>query len=113
MGIKTEEIAKIEDFMVWKSIEPDEETYHIEMGRATIHFFIEEWEEFLEFAADMVKIPLGTTGTIAETESYEAVCEEIDGDIIYSIEMPGVLLSFFEDDWKLVIDLIKEVLSKQ
>ena len=110
MDINTEEIYMTEHYSAWKAVEPDEETtYHIEFGTVTVHFYLEEWEEFLDFAAELVKIPIGTTGTIAETESYLASCEEIDGDIIYSIEMPGVTLYFFEDDWKEVIELFENL----
>ena len=110
MDYKTELIASTEQFDAMKAFEPDgEETYTLLLGKVTVNFFIEEWEEFLDFAAELVKIPIGTTGTIAETESYLASCEEIDGDIIYSIEMPGVTLYFFEDDWKEVIELFENL----
>ena len=34
---------------VWQVDEPDgERTYHLELGQATLHFFREEWEEFME-----------------------------------------------------------------
>ena len=110
MDLKTEEIAKTEDFMAWKVFEPDDETtYHIEFGKITVHFFVEEWDEFIEFKSEFENIPLGTTGTLAETESYLASCEEIDGDIIYSIEMPGATLYFFEDDWKQILELLHQL----
>ena len=106
MDIKTEDIFRTENFSAWKAFEPDEEvTYHIEFGKVTVHFFIEEWEEFLEFIEELVKIPLGTTGVTAETENYLASCEEVDGDPIYSIEMPGATLFFFEEDWKEIQEL--------
>ena len=106
MDFKTEEIAKTENFMAWKAYEPDEEvTYHVEFGRTTVHFYVEEWEEFMEFKAEFTEIPIGTTGVLAETENYLASCEEIEGDNIYSIEMPGATLFFFEDDWKEISEL--------
>lgn len=110
MDIKSEEIAKTENFMAWKVLEPDEEvTYHIEFGKITVHFYVEEWDEFLEFKNEFVDIPIGTTGTLAETESYLAMCEEVDGDTIYSIEMPGATLFFFEDDWSELLSLFREL----
>ena len=106
MESKTEIVTSTEQFDVVKSYEPDGETiYNLYLGKVTVNFFTEEWDEFLEFADEVVKIPLGITGTIAETESYLAACEEMDGDIIYSIEMPGATLFFFEEDWKEIIDL--------
>ncbi len=42
-------IAETENYMVWEVREPDDEiTYHVELGAATLHFFREEWTEFLE-----------------------------------------------------------------
>lgn len=42
-------IAETENYMVWEVSEPDgETTWHIELGAATLHFFREEWDEFLQ-----------------------------------------------------------------
>ena len=110
MDYKTETIASTEQFYAMKAFEPDGEvTYNIFFDKVTVNFFMEEWDEFLEFTAEVVKIPLGITGVIAETESYLASCEEVDGDVIYSIEMPGVTLFFFEDDWEEVVDLFRNL----
>ncbi len=109
--IKTEVIANVEDLSVWKAFEPDEEvTYHIEFGKVTVHFFVEEWDEFVEFKNQFVNIPLKTTGVLSETDNYYASCEKGgDGDLIYTIEMPGVILDFFEEDWKLICDLLRSL----
>lgn len=46
---KTSEIAQTENYLAWSADEPDgETTYHLELGNVTIHFFTEEWREFLE-----------------------------------------------------------------
>jgi hypothetical protein len=46
---KTEVIAETDDYMAWRADEPDgETTYHLELNNVTLHFFREEWEEFLE-----------------------------------------------------------------
>lgn len=46
---KTETIAETDNFFVWKADEPDgETTYHIELNNVTVHFFEEEWKEFLQ-----------------------------------------------------------------
>ena len=80
MESKTEIITSTEQFDAVKSYDPDGETiYNLYLGKVTVNFFMEEWDEFLEFSEEVVKIPLGMTGTIAETESYLASCEEIDG----------------------------------
>ena len=48
---KTEVIAETESFIAWKVDEPDgETTYHLELNNVTLHFFQEEWDEFLKIA---------------------------------------------------------------
>jgi hypothetical protein len=48
---RTETVAETENYLVWKAEEPDgETTYHVELNNVTVHFFAEEWEEFLELA---------------------------------------------------------------
>lgn len=47
--VNTETIAETSNFILWKADEPDgETTYHLELGTVTVHFFQEEWEEFIE-----------------------------------------------------------------
>jgi hypothetical protein len=49
--VTTETIAETSTYLAWKASEPDgEPTYHIELGTVTLHFFEEEWVEFLELA---------------------------------------------------------------
>ncbi|HEY2980083.1 MAG TPA: hypothetical protein VGJ22_02795 [Anaerolineales bacterium] len=48
---RTETLAETDNYLVWKAEEPDSETtFHIELNNVTVHFFEEEWEEFLELA---------------------------------------------------------------
>lgn len=45
----TETIAETDNYLAWKANEPDGEiTYHLELNNVTMHFFQEEWQEFLE-----------------------------------------------------------------
>jgi hypothetical protein len=54
--IPTEVIAETESYSVWVSQEPDGEvTYHVEVGGVTIHFFDEEWNEFLQLISKVPK----------------------------------------------------------
>jgi hypothetical protein len=54
--IPTETLAETENYSAWLSQEPDGEvTYHIEIGNVTMHFFDEEWDEFLELVAALPK----------------------------------------------------------
>ena len=48
---KMETLAETENYVAWQAEEPDgETTYHVELNNVTVHFFREEWEEFLELA---------------------------------------------------------------
>ncbi len=52
---KTETIAETENFMAWKADEPDGEvTYHVELNNVTVHFFEEEWKEFLDLIKELI-----------------------------------------------------------
>lgn len=47
----TEMIAETDNYLVWRVEEPDGEiTYHLQLNNVTIHFFQEEWDEFIELA---------------------------------------------------------------
>jgi hypothetical protein len=47
--VSTETLAETSNYIAWKAVEPDgEDTYHIELGTVTLHFFAEEWKEFKE-----------------------------------------------------------------
>lgn len=56
MEPKTETIAETENYMAWQADEPDgETTYHLELNNITMHFFTEEWGEFLTLARAIIK----------------------------------------------------------
>ncbi len=42
-------IAETDNYLVWEVRAPDGEvTFHVELGAVTLHFFREEWDEFLQ-----------------------------------------------------------------
>ena len=46
-------LAETENYMVWEVSEPDGEiTFHVELGAMTLHFFREEWREFLQLTKE-------------------------------------------------------------
>ena len=50
----TETIAETDNFLAWKAEEPDgETTYHIELNNVTVHFFAEEWTEFIQLVRNL------------------------------------------------------------
>ena len=51
---KTDTLAETESYLAWKAEEPDgETTYHLELNNVTMHFFKEEWDEFLELVRSL------------------------------------------------------------
>ena len=51
----TETLAETDNYLAWKADEPDGEvTYHIELNNVTVHFFEEEWQEFLQLARNLI-----------------------------------------------------------
>ena len=52
---KTTEIAETNNYIAWRAEEPDGEvTYHLELNNITLHFFQEEWNEFLELTRTLI-----------------------------------------------------------
>lgn len=56
MEPKTVTLAETDAFLAWKAEEPDgETTYHLELNNVTLHFFQEEWDEFIELVKLLAK----------------------------------------------------------
>jgi hypothetical protein len=46
--VPTERLLESDNYEVWISYEPDgEKVYHVELEAVTLHFFREEWYEFV------------------------------------------------------------------
>lgn len=51
---KTQTLAETDNYMAWQAEEPDgETTYHLELNNVTLHFFQEEWDEFLQLLSEL------------------------------------------------------------
>ena len=51
---QTDVIAETDNYLAWKADEPDGEvTYHLELNNVTLHFFKEEWDEFLDLVRSL------------------------------------------------------------
>ena len=49
-------LSESENFSLWRAEEPDgETTFHLELGSVTVHFFREEWEEFMKLIGEVVQ----------------------------------------------------------
>ncbi|RME88718.1 MAG: hypothetical protein D6770_06365 [Anaerolineae bacterium] len=54
--VQTETLAETDTYLAWKATEPDgETTYHLELNNVTLHFFAEEWKEFLDLMRQLMK----------------------------------------------------------
>jgi hypothetical protein len=52
---KTQTIAETDNYLAWSADEPDgEKTFHLELNNVTLHFFSEEWMEFIDLARALV-----------------------------------------------------------
>jgi hypothetical protein len=52
--VTTSTLAETANYIAWKATEPDgETTYHLELGTVTLHFFLEEWKEFIELTRQL------------------------------------------------------------
>ncbi len=55
---KTQTIAETDNYLAWSADEPDgEKTYHLELNNVTLHFFSEEWQEFLDLVQKLGREP--------------------------------------------------------
>ncbi len=53
---ETQVIAETDNYIAWQADEPDgETTFHLELNNVTLHFFREEWDEFLKLVAELGK----------------------------------------------------------
>lgn len=54
-NLETNTLAETDNLIAWRADEPDgETTYHLELNNVTLHFFQEEWDEFLKLMKDLV-----------------------------------------------------------
>ena len=55
-NVDTQTLAETDNFIAWQAAEPDgETTYHLELNNITLHFFREEWNEFLELMRNLTE----------------------------------------------------------
>ncbi len=48
-ALQPKTIAETDNFIIWTTKDDEgETTYNIELGQITLHFFREEWEEFVK-----------------------------------------------------------------
>ena len=48
LDIPVDTLAESDNYAIWRSQEPDgETTYHVDVDIVTLHFYQEEWDEFV------------------------------------------------------------------
>jgi len=53
--METTDLAETDEYIAWSVKEPDgETTYHLELNNVTLHFYQEEWDEFLQLVRSLV-----------------------------------------------------------
>ena len=53
---KTEILAETSEYIIWRVEEADGEvTHHLQLNNVTVHFFQEEWDQFLELVGNLPK----------------------------------------------------------
>ena len=88
---KTETLAETDNFQAWMAEEPDgETTYYLQIGRATINFFQEEWEQFLAFIKGIDDV-------------------KPDEQELYRLEFDNVDIWMDEEDWIEFKNLTREI----
>ena len=88
---KTDVIAETDNYLAWKADEPDgETTFHLELNNVTLHFFQEEWDQFLELVQAIDEI-------------------QPDDDQFYRLEFDNVDVWMDEEDWREFKNLAKEI----
>jgi len=77
----TATLAETDTYLVWSADEPDgETTYHLELNNVTMHFFKEEWDEFLVVTKDLKDV-------------------EPDEDGFYTLDFDNVLIFLSQQEW--------------
>ncbi|HEX7555822.1 MAG TPA: hypothetical protein VF338_04300 [Leptolinea sp.] len=52
-------LGETDNYMAWKAEEPDgESTFHLDLNNVTLHFFTEEWNEFIDLVKKLEKASL-------------------------------------------------------
>ena len=55
-NLNIETLVETDNYSVWRADEPDDEsTFHLELNNLTVHFFKEEWEEFIILIKQLVR----------------------------------------------------------
>jgi hypothetical protein len=94
LPINVETLAETENYTVWKAEEPDEVTYHVEIGPVTVHFFNEEWAEFVQLIRDAANVALEPVDDDDDDDDDDDETEDA-----IAIELDWGSLVFTQEEW--------------
>lgn len=87
----TETLAETENFMAWRADEPDgETTYYLQLGRATVNFFSEEWRDLLAAIPELTRT-------------------KPDEEGMYAVSFDNVDIWMDKEDWGEFLQLIRDL----
>lgn len=53
-------LSETENLSIWRADDLDgEDTFHLELGTVTLHFYVEEWHEFLQLVRGVARATKG------------------------------------------------------
>jgi hypothetical protein len=88
---RTETLAETENFSALRADEPDGETvYYLQLGRATLNFFAEEWDELLAAIPELIQT-------------------QPDDDGMYAASFDNVDIWMDQEDWAEFIQLMNDL----
>ena len=88
---ETETLAETDNFMAWRANEPDDETtYYLQLGRATINFFMEEWDEMLASIPELKQAKSNEEG-------------------MYAVSFDNVDVWMDNEDWAEFLQLLRDL----
>lgn len=87
----TETLAETENYMAWRADEPDgESTYYLQLGRVTVNFFMEEWDELRASIPELLKAKANDDG-------------------MFAVSFDNVDIWMDEEDWAEFLSLLREL----
>jgi hypothetical protein len=108
--LKPEIVAQTENFIAWRVDEPESETtYHLDINNITVHFFVEEWDSFIDFIGKFPENDKSMTGVLAENDDYLLSKEKIGEDDVYVLELINASIFIYDYDWVEFKQLVKEL----
>ncbi len=97
LPINVETLTETDNYAIWRADDPDEVTYHVEIGPVTLHFFNEEWDEFVELIRESANVANEPNEDADDEEGEDAIAIELDwGSLVFTMEEWAEFLTLIE-----------------